>query len=254
MPDEQPSLNGSHPDGWPSHEEDKQPIFVPHNEQDPGQPSVGTFDWQSEVIAFQTPKIKHRSYDLSYRDFRINKLRSDTERQDRLTMRIDIVLADQLRIFKANYEEGGIYVVASWLLEVGWIHMIYDYGEELEAITDMMVDMIDHNNNEERNDLLRRIDDMKIKMPSDANARKYLSPSMPAWLADSIRQVSMDLHMQQSDVCNLCIGLGMRTDFAEHPVSKVCAARIDKYEEEFSKRLDALVDDLTYQHSKYLKL
>jgi hypothetical protein len=229
---------------------DEPPVVISPDDVDPGEQSSGTFDWTSEVIAFTNPRVKHRAYDLTYRQFRDNKVQTDTERTDRLSMRVDNEMIDALKIFRNNYSENGIYPIAAWLLEIGWIHMIYDYSDELLKLSEIMMHMWSNNNTDTQNEVLRRVDDIRLTI-DNSSLRKQMTPTVPAWLAAAVRQLSIDLHMDISDVCRLCIGIGMRTDFEEHTLPRVYTRKIDAIEDTFSRKLEVMIQDLEYYRSKF---
>lgn len=170
------------------------------------------FDWKDDAIRIICASAvpHHPAYGISFEEYKNNRTKYSDDEQEttriasRLPKFISRVSSDMAIMHKISH-----YRFIVLILELGMIHFKHDYADMYETIRHGREVMFNSLTTERNRMLYEQLDKQNIGMTCTSATRKLITPTVPLWLGDSVRETATYLNMSVSDFVFLCWCIGI---------------------------------------------
>jgi hypothetical protein len=191
------------------------------------------FDWQEISARCISPAPDHPAYGMSISEY-IRK-RSQFEHADDKKAQIHFRLFPDIAMGiprLARYHKITPTRYINYILEHGLITFQHDYHDTYSLINLELDKMFDAIDSDKAFQVMAWSQKQTVSLKSASRDNKMFSPAVPEWMSDAIRSTAMELNAAQSDICYMCICIGIRTDSDEFRMPK---SYLDKIEASISQ-------------------
>lgn len=193
---------------------------------------------------------KHAAYEMSFEEYLKQRSRFseyDGSEKKRLSFYLPLYPALRSHDFADDYRLSLSRFMVT-VLELGLIHILYDYNAEVQTIKQSRKQMGRYLTNERSMQIYSHIARYTIELGSSSNTRntnggqgsRHFSPSCQDWFYNALTELATSLGMSNSDMAYLCwcngITQTLRNDIIDNMAANICRIVLDQFNLELNMR------------------
>ena len=208
------------------------------------------FDWSEDSIRLicTTRAPPHNpAYGMSFAEYKKNRS-SITTTNDAEKIRLSFCFPHFITNVSADMairNNLSHYRFLVYIIELGLIHFQRDYHDRYSDIRSIREGMFDSLTTDENERIYKQIQKHVISFPDMARG-KHITPTVPEWLGNAVKEMSVYLNMTTTDFVYLCWCLGISNSMKDSNLPRQITKLISESLNTFNYEFGAYEKQLTF--------
>jgi hypothetical protein len=207
------------------------------------------FDWQEISARCISPAPDHPAYGMSISEYirKRSQFENADDKKTRLHFRVFPDVSVGIPYLSRKHSISPTKYV-NYVIEHGLITFQHDYHDKHSLINLEMDQIFETAISNHAFYTMMWGQKMTVALNSASRENKSFAPTVSEWMYEAVRSTSMSLNMSQSDLCYLCMCIGIKTDSNEIRLPKPYTDKIEFAIKTFEFNLNLLHSQV--QHLK----
>jgi hypothetical protein len=212
------------------------------------------FDWKDDsirLICTTRPPGHNPAYGMSFTDYKKNRASMQSS-EDVEKVRLSFCFPTFITNVSADMairNNLSHYRFLVLIIEMGLIHFQRDYHDQYTKVRETREGLFDSLQTDENERIYKQIQKHVIVFP-DMPKGKHITPTVPEWLGNAVKEISVYLNMTTTDFVYLCWCLGVSNSMKGSNLPKQITKLIDRSIETFNFEFVAYQKQIDFNYNQ----